>query len=73
MDGYDVEAVEEIFPEIAPLYLFAEILIGGRDDPDVHRDGRGSTYPRYHTLLERTQNLGLRSPAKLLSTYPSTS
>ena len=38
-EGDDVEAIEEVFAEVAAGDLFFEVLVGGGDDADVDVDG----------------------------------
>ncbi len=38
-EGDDVEAVEEVFAEVAAGDLLFEVLVGGGDDADVDVDG----------------------------------
>ncbi len=41
VEGDDVEAVEEVFAEVAAGDLLFEVLVGGGDDAGVDVDGRG--------------------------------
>ena len=56
----DVQAVEEIGAEFAPLDRLLERLRGGRDDADVHPLGLATTHSTDFALLQHAQELGLQ-------------
>ena len=41
----DIQAVEQIFSEVAGLYQIFQVLMGCGDDADIHFDGGGAAYP----------------------------
>ena len=55
----DVEAVEEIFAEVAVGDLLFEILVGGGDEADVDVERLGAADGSKQLLVERAQDLGL--------------
>ena len=62
-EGDDVEAVEEVFAEVAAGDLFFEILVGRGDDSDVDVDGVRCSDGEEALFVECAQNLGLRLEA----------
>jgi len=58
-EGDDVEAVEEVFAEVAVGDLFFEVLVGGGDDADVDVDGVGGADGKEALFVEGTEDLGL--------------
>ena len=58
-EGDDVEAVEEVFAEVAAGDLFFEVLVGGGDDADVDVDGVGGADGEEALLVESAEDLGL--------------
>src|SRR5437764_1346919 len=54
LDRHDVEAVEEILPETARGDFGAQVLVGGGDDPHVHRQRLDRSDAGDDALLERT-------------------
>ena len=56
---HDVEAVEEVFAEVAGVHGLLEVPVGGGDDADIHLDRARAPHPAELALLEDTQELGL--------------
>ena len=52
VDGDHAEAIKKVFAELAGLYAFGQVLVGGRDDTHVHLDRLGGADPRDLALLE---------------------
>ena len=57
--GDDVEAKEEVFPEVALFYLLFQVFVGGGDDPDVHGDGFPPPYALEGEFLDYPEDLCL--------------
>ena len=57
--GNHIQAVEQIFAEIAALDFFFEILVGGGDNADVHFNGFGGADGFKALLIQRAQQFGL--------------
>ena len=55
-----IQAVEQIFAEIAALDFLFQILVGGGDHAHVHLNGFRGAHRLKALLFERPQNLGLR-------------
>ena len=51
VDGYDVEPVIEVLAKVPPFDLRFQILVGRRDNPDIHGDGFGPAHPLEFFLL----------------------
>src|SRR3989442_4882538 len=64
-DGDHAQPVEEIFSEPAGPRERREILVGRRDDPDVHLEAVRAAYSPDLALLEDAQELGLPPGADL--------
>ena len=54
-----VDPVEEVLAEAPRLHLLVEVLVGGGDDPDVHRLGPVLAHARHLSVLQRAQELHL--------------
>ena len=63
MDRDDIQAVVEVFPELASLDLLREIGVGRRDHPHVDLDRVVSAYSFELPFLQRAQQLGLQIDA----------
>ncbi len=59
VDGHDVEAVVQVFAEVAPLDGFLQVAVGGGDDAHPHFQGLGAADPFKLTFLQHAQQLGL--------------
>ncbi len=59
----DVEAIEEVFAEVAAGDLFFEIFVGGGDDAGVDVDGGGGTDGVEALFVEGAEDFGLRLEA----------
>src|SRR4029077_14147361 len=55
----DVEAIEQVLPELSPFDEFLEVDIGGRDDPDIHPDALHGAEGQEFPLLDHPQELRL--------------
>src|SRR5438874_5492238 len=62
-DRDDVQPVVEILAEAAAPHLALEVLVGRRDDADVHPDGAVAADALELALLQHAQDLGLRLEA----------
>ena len=62
-EGDDVEAVEEVFAEVAAGDLFFEVFIGGGDDAGVDVDGSAGADGIEALFVQSAQNLCLRLQA----------
>ncbi len=62
-EGNHVEAVEEIFAEIAAFDLFLQVLVGRRHHAHVYLHVCGGADGLEALLFERAQHLGLRAQA----------
>src|SRR5579871_5875904 len=60
-----VEAIEEIFSEVALGDLFLEILVRRCDEPDVDVQGLRPTHGREELVIKGAQHLGLRFEAHI--------
>ena len=58
-EGDDIEAIEEVFAEVAVGDFFFEIFIGGGDDADVDVDGVGGADGEEALFVEGAEDLGL--------------
>ena len=58
-----VQPIEQVVPEIPLLDFLGQILVGGRDDPDVHLDQLGAAHAGELLLFKRPEDLGLRVQA----------
>ena len=65
VDGKDVQAVEEILPELSLLHRLQEVPVRGRDEAHVHRDGLESAHPLEALVLDRLEELCLHLPRDL--------
>ena len=59
VDRDDLEPVVEVVAEAAGLDLVEEDPVGGRDEPDVHRDRAYGADPPKAPAVEQRQDLGL--------------
>ncbi len=59
VDGDDVEPVKEVFPESPFLDFFPKVLVGGRNQSDVHFFQFGSAHGGKFPLLDDPQQLAL--------------
>jgi hypothetical protein len=59
----DVEAIEEVFAEVAAGDLFFKVLVGGGDDTGVYVDGRGGADGVEALFVEGAEDFGLRFEA----------
>ena len=59
-ERYHVKTVVEVFSEFCFLYLVFDPDIGGRNDPDVNRDGIFAAQPVHFAFLEDPQQLCLK-------------
>ncbi len=57
--GDDVEAVEEVFAEVAFEDFLFEVFVGGGDDADVDADGLGASDGGKELFVEGAEDLGL--------------
>jgi hypothetical protein len=62
-EGNDVEAVEEVFAEVAARDLLFQVLVGGGDDAHVNVYRLGSAYGEKALLVQCAQHAGLRLQA----------
>ena len=60
LDGYDVEAMEQIFPKLAPRHGRREVDVGRRNHADVDAHSARSADAPNGSLLERPQQLALQ-------------
>ncbi len=58
-ERHDAQPVVEVLPEPARLHLRLEVLVGGRDQPHVHRDLAGPAQPAEGLGLQHLEQLGL--------------
>ena len=61
--GDYVQAIEQVFAEIAALDLFVQVLIGGRHHAHVHLHRRPGAHRLEALLLQCAQHFGLRAQA----------
>ena len=59
IDGDDVEAVEEVFAEVAVAHRLAQVDVGGGDDAHVHLNLLNAAQVHEAAVLQHAQNLGL--------------
>src|SRR5204862_7272097 len=64
-DEDDVETVVEVFPESALDQRLLEVLVGRRQDPNVHAQGRFPADARELAVLEDVEELGLQRGMKV--------
>src|ERR1035438_6030512 len=60
LKGYHVQAVVEVFPELALADALGQVHVGGGQDPDVHASVFGTPQPLYFAVLKHAQQLGLQ-------------
>src|ERR1051326_1085261 len=60
INGKNVQAIEEIRPELLLLHEGTEITIGGGDQPRISAESAGATEPLKLALLQDTQKFGLQ-------------
>ncbi len=65
LQGDDVQAVIEVLAESTPFHLVFEVLIGGRQDADVHRNFPGAAHAKKGFVLEDPQEFGLHGKRHL--------
>ena len=54
-----MDSVVKVLPELAPLHLILEIMVGRADHPKVHRDELVAAKPRELPGLERAEKIDL--------------
>src|SRR5262245_15528088 len=59
-DVYDVQAVEQVFAQLAALYGFERVFVGGRQDAHVYGDFLRAAEPPHLTVFEHAKQLRLQ-------------
>ena len=59
MNGHDVEPVIQVFAKGAFADSFEEVLVGRRQDPDVHGHGPVASHFGYFAVIHGLEQLGL--------------
>ena len=59
LQGDDVQAVVQVLAEGPLLHFLFQVLVGGRQDPDVHGDFGGAADPEKVSFLEHPEQLHL--------------
>ncbi len=65
VDGDDVDAVEELLPELALRDGVGQVAVGRRDDPHVHVHQRGAAHSPDLPLLQHAEQLHLEGGGQL--------
>src|SRR5579875_3315675 len=68
IEGNDVEAVEEVLPEVSLLNLFLQVFVGGGDDAHVHHPIAAGADGCKPLFLDHAQHLRLSAYANIATT-----